>query len=756
MALTQENREIAVYTPLGDDVLLLQSMSGHEQLGRPFQYQLQLLSTKHEIDFKDIVGQNVTVRLNLPTKKKSRFFNGYISRFVQTGFVLSNRKERLAKYSATMVPWLWFLTRTADCHIYQDMTVPDIIKDLLKTKGYSDVEDKLGEQYRKWEYCVQYRETDFNFLSRLMEQEGIYYYFKHDSGKHTLVLADPKTALEPVADYDEIPFSAFDSAGERTESLWDWTVEQVIQPGLYSHTDFDFEKPASSLLAKSKIEREHAMAGFEVYDYPGEYSVVKDGEYYARARIEELQSQHEICFGTSDARGVAVGYTFKVPNHPRADQNREYHVLSAKYKLETDSYESSGQAGQVPTYMCDFSVIESSRPFRAPRVTPKPVVQGPQTAIVAGKQGEEIWIDKYGRIKVQFHWDRYSKADETSSCWVRVAQSWAGKNWGSIFIPRVGQEVIVEFLEGDPDRPIVTGSVYNARSMPPYDLPANATMSTIKSNSSKGGQGFNEIRFEDKKGKEQIFVHGEKNLDVRVKNDTYESIGNERHLVVKKDQLEKVEGDKHSMVTGDRLSKTDGDQGDTIAGSRMAKIDGGDHLTVAGDHNVKASGDVNLDGAKNINQKAGMKVSVTAGTDLHEKAGTSYAVEGGTTVHIKGGMTVVVEGGMQLSLKVGGNFIDINPAGVFIQGTMVMINSGGAAGAGSGSSPTSPAAPEAPDAPKEAKEAADDKAGQTDEPPQPSSYSASAQVMQTAGKDGTPFCEKCEAAKKKMAQGGGP
>jgi len=616
------------------------------------------------------------VRLNLPNKK-TRFFNGFVSRFIQTGFVLSNRKERLARYSATMVPWLWFLTRTADCRIYQDMTVPDIIKDVFKSNGFTDVDDALGGQYGKWEYCVQYRETAFNFVSRLMEQEGIYYYFKHEDGKHTIVLADPKSAKQPITGYEEIPFSAFDAAtASKAETLWDWTIEQAVQPGLYEHTDFDFEKPGTSLKAKSKIERDHAMAAFEVFDYPGEYREVPEGEEYARARIEELQAQQEVCFGTSDARGLAAGFTFKVPNHPRADQNREYLVVSGRCRLQTDPYESSGEAGQVPTYTCDFSVMEATRPFRAPRVTPKPVVQGLQTAIVVGKQGEEIWTDKYGRIKVQFHWDRYGKSDEKSSCWVRVAQVWAGKGWGAVFTPRLGQEVIVEFLEGDPDLPLVTGSVYNGKLMPPYDLPANATISGVKSSSSKGGGGFNEIRFEDKKGDEQIFIHAQKNQDTRVEKDCFEWIGNNRHLIVKTDQIEHVENNRHEIVDADHMEEIGKDRHLEVKGKEAKEVTGSQSLTVGG--------------------------------DVNEVFKANHSEQVTSNYYLKG-MGIVIEGATGVSLKCGSNEISISPGGIsvtssanlFLTGAMTFINSG----PGPAGSPGSAGSAVTPAAPKEAEEA---------------------------------------------------
>jgi type VI secretion system secreted protein VgrG len=749
-APTQKSRFAAIGTPLGADVLLLKTATVTEQLGRLFQIDAHLISSNPAIKFNDLVGQNVTLRVELHDRK-TRYFNGYVSRFVQ-----SRSADGYAHYHATIVPWLWFLTRSADCRIFQEMTVPEIIQKVFRDHGFTDFKESLTASYRKWDYCVQYRETDFNFVSRLMEQEGIYYFFEHENGKHTLVLADSASAHKAYPGFDTILYRPEGQMGSGKGDVTDWSLEMEVQPGTYALNDFNFEKPKSALQTKSNISRTHAGANFEIYDYPGEYTEYGQGESYAKVRIEELQAQHEIAHANSNARGVATGATFKLSEHPRADQNREYLITGASYQIDNGSIESGG-GGDEEFFSCRFTTVEAKTKFRPVRTTPKPLVQGPQTAIIVGPKGEEIYTDKFGRVKVQFHWDRYGKADENSSCWIRVSSEWAGKKWGAIYLPRIGQEVIVEFLEGDPDHPIITGRVYNADAMPPYDLPAQKTKSTLKSNSSKGGQGFNEIRFEDKKGEEQLFVHAEKNEDIRVKNDTMEWIGNDRHLIVKKDQIESVEGDKHLSVKGDRLEKIEGDHGETIKGDRLASVEGGDHVAVKGDQNLKIDGDNSVKVAKNINQEAGMKISVKGGTDIHEKAGMNFAVDAGMAVHIKAGMTVVIEAGVQLSLKVGGNFIDINPAGVFIKGTMVMINTGGAAGSGGGSSPTAPTAPDAPDAPKAPVEADNATSGEKSEPPpapkppKPVKYSSSAKVLKYAAEDGTPFCEKCEEAKKQQA-----
>ena len=593
--LTQKSRPIAVGTPLGDDALIITGMSGSERLGRPFQYELELVSEQPEkVKFEKIVGHNVTVRLALHDQS-TRHFNGYVSRFVHTQW-----DGTVAHYRATVVPWLWFLTRTADCRIFQKMKVPDIIKKVFDDHPTAVFEKSLSGTYREWDYCVQYRETDFNFVSRLMEQEGIYYYFTHDNGKHTLVLADSPAAHNPIAGTSKLPYFAPSQQRRDQEFISQWMVNQEVQPGHYVLNEFDYLKPSTPLQAKTKSNATTVKHTVRSMTIPANTPSHATARITPKLRIHELHSQFQVIQGASDARSIASGSTFKLSGHPMKDQEKEYLLTNVAYQLTSDVLESS--TGQ-DIFSCTFEVIESSEQYRAERITPKPIIQGPQTAMVVGPSGEEIHTDKHGRIKVQFHWDRYGKHDENSSCWIRVAQLWAGKKWGGQTIPRIGHEVMVEFLEGDPDQPIVTGRVYNAEAMPPYKLPAHKTVSTLKSNSSKGGAGFNELRFEDKKGEEQVFFHGEKDLDHRVKNDTREWIGNDRHLIVVNNQTELVKVDKHGQVKGNHLEKVDG------------------------------------------------KVSLEVGAERHTKVGTLDALEAGKEVHIKAGMKVIIDAGMQLTLN---------------------------------------------------------------------------------------------------------
>lgn len=684
MATTQKHRIAAVNSILGEDVLLLGRMTVKEQMSRVFECHLDLFSEKRDIKLADVLGTNMTVRFELPYQQGTRYFNGLVTRFSYEG----THNVRYGFYRAELSPWLWFLTRTSDCRIFQNKTVPDIIKEIFREQGFSDFKDALSGSYREWEYCVQYRETDFNFVSRMMEQEGIYYYFSHENGKHILVLSDNVGSHSEFPKYETVPYFPPDIHAHRErDNLSEWFVDQSVQPGAYVLNDYDFTAPRKSLRAVLNRPKSHALSGFEMYDHPGEYTQLGDGNSYSKIRLEELLAQHEVAVGRGDAAGLAAGYLFSLTGCPREDQNRKYLIVSALHEIESDEYQTltSAPVSDKP-YRGEITAIDAQAQYRAPRVTPKPMVQGPQTAIVVGPAGEEIYTDPYGRVKCQFHWDRYGQANESSSCWIRVSQLWAGKQWGAMNIPRIGQEVIVDFLEGDPDQPIITGRVYNGINMPPYELPAKATTSTLKSNSSKGGAGFNEIRLDDTKGSEQVFVHAERNQDTRVKLDAFEWIGNERHLIVKSHQFEKVEGKKHLTVKGDQNEKVDGAVSLKVGGDQKEEIGGDQHLKVGSRQNIKAGGTISMD----------------AGMDLQQKVGMKHAVDAGMEIHLKAGMTAVIEAGVSLTIKVGGNFININPGGVFIQGTMVMINSSGAAGSGAGCSPQSPSPPTAPDEPKEA------------------------------------------------------
>lgn len=648
MPPTQDRRTMSVTSPLPADTLLFLHMAGSEQLGRLFEYRVQMLSKTADIKIADVLGKNMTLHLDMPNSD-TRYFNGIVTRFASTGSY-----NDFSSYEAIVRPWLWLLTRSSNCCIFQDMSVPDIVSTVCQGKAYGGLpvldSGQLIGTYPKLTYCVQYRESDFNFVCRLLEQAGIYFYFTHTASNHTMVLVDSSSAHADIPGYRSVPFRV--GAGHTDsdfESIYDWTAGGEIQASKYVMNVFDFERASAStsgsLLATGSTSAAFKQPVYEQFDYPGGYTSADAGEALASARIDELQGQSEQISAISSARGLFPGGIFGLSEHPRADQNGKYLVTGAEYEITDTEYRTGSAATEVAPFVCRLSAIGAAHSYRPQRIVPRPCVQGPQTAIVVGKAGEEIWTDQYGRIKVQFHWDRVGKEDEKSSCWVRVAQSWSGKRWGSMFIPRIGMEVVVEFLEGDPDRPLVTGCVYNSDMAPPYNLPANQTRSTIKSNSSKGGVGFNELRFEDKKDREQIFMHAQHNLDAYVKNDMLEWIGNDRHQIVTKNKLEQVDGDQSLLVKGD------------------------------------------------LNQKVQGTTSMDAGMDLEQKAGTKVGIEAGTDLHIKAGMNLVIEAGMSITLKAGGGYIVIGPASVAISGTPILLNSGGSAGSGAGITTKEPVAP---------------------------------------------------------------
>lgn len=681
MARTQETSHISIGTPIQNADILLRSFRSREELGRPFRIDAELLSD-FEIPLEDLLGHNVTIRLTPDVSNDSHmYFNGFVSRLVH-----EEQENGLWVYRARIVPWIWFLSRTADCVIFQNKTVPEIIEQVFRDHGFSNFESALDETYQPREYCVQWKETAFDFVSRLMEEEGIYYYFKHEDGKHTLVLVDSPAAHQPVPEHETIEYKITDEGLSREGVFISaWSVAARVRSGAVVLDDFDFVNPQRGrLLGKGMITRGHAVPDFEVYDYPGQYVTPEDAERYARLRIEALQADYQTAEGDSNVRELAPGFTFELEGHPREDQNRKYLVTHVERHAVDTSYTEDKQ----PLYESEFTVIDAQQPFRLARITPKQLVHGPQTAMVVGPEGNELHTDEHGRVKVMFHWDRLSKGDQDSSCWVRVAQGLAGNKWGMFFLPRIGQEVVVEFLDGDPDRPLITGRVYNGKSPPPYTLPDYASMSTIKTNSTPDGGGFNEIRFEDKKGEEQIFVHGEKNVDVRIKNDAFEWIGNDRHLIVKKDQIEKVENNRNETVANDHIEEIGKDRHLKVKGKEAKAVLGSLSLTVAGDvievfkakHSESVSGDYYLK-ADNIVIEATTNITIkVGGTHIVIESG-GIAIGSDAAVEIEAGATMDLKASAPINIKsdataeIKSSATTVKGDGMLtLKGGMVMIN----------------------------------------------------------------------------------
>lgn len=617
------------------------SLQGTEALSRLFDYRLTLVSEDGEVDFDEVVGRPAVITILGDEESVARYLHAIVVHIEQVA-----HGRRLTTYSLRLAPQAWLLTRRTDCRIFQAMTTPDIIKDVLTKGGIpaDRIEMNVKASYSPREYCVQYRESDFDFVARLMEEDGIFYFFKHSGEGHAMVVADHSTIHKTIDGATTLPYHPSSTGVKREDSVFPFRFRQGVRSGAVVLDDFDFRKPALDLTATEKYSVD---AKLEIYDYPGRFESAADGKRLSKVLLEGLQVQRKFGEGESDCLRFMAGLQFTLDDHPRAALNQEYLLTHLEMWAKQPQVLEEGAGLELASYGNRFTCIPASVPFRAPRQTAKPVVQGVQTAIVVGPPGEEIYPDEFGRVKVQFHWDRIGANNEKSSCWIRVSQLWAGSSWGSMFVPRIGNEVIVDFVDGDPDRPIITGRVYHGTNKPPYKLPDERTKSTIKSNSSKGGGGFNELRFEDKKGNEQVFVHAEKDLDLRVKNDRREYIGNDRHLFVKRDKIQKVERDEHSLVERDQITEITRDMSLKVDGKQMIEVKGTHSMTVTGDAHYAAKG--------------------------------NFSQETGSNYHIKA-QGIVIEGMKELTLKVGGNFVKIDSSGVTIVGTQIKLNSGGSAG----------------------------------------------------------------------------
>lgn len=594
MLFNQASRLAKITSPLGPDVLLLNEMGGGEELGRLFSYELQLNSLDANIDLNQLLGKPMSVGLQLADGGE-RYFHGIVARCSQ-----NIDQGQFASYQVTLRPWLWLLSRTSDCRIFQNLSIPQIIKQVFRDLGFSDFEDALSRPYREWEYCVQFRETSFDFVSRLMEQEGIYYFFRHEQDRHVLVLADAYGAHTTVPGYTSVPYYPKDEQQRERDHMHNWHLAQQVQPGSLELNDYDFQRPSASIDVRSAMPRPHTAGDYPLYDYPGTYVKSEDGEHYARTRIEALQTLHEQVEFSGNARGLGSGHLFSLTGFSRRDQNREYLILAARYYITQERLESGGGAASAQ-FDSSLTCIDAQQSFRPLANTHRPVVKGPQTALVVGPKGEEIWTDQYGRVKVHFYWDRHDQSNENSSCWIRVSQSWAGKNWGSMQIPRIGQEVIVSFLEGDPDRPIITGRVYNAEQTVPYDLPENATQSGMKSRSSKGGSpaNFNEIRMEDKKGLEQLYIHAERNQDIVVEVDESHSVGHDRNKSIGHNETVTIGNNRLRIVKQEDVLSVGQKKTDSISQSYVIEV--GENLRLVCGQSIlelNASGQINLTGVQ--------------------------------------------------------------------------------------------------------------------------------------------------------------
>lgn len=664
MPTTQEGRLLKLTTPLANDFLLIKRLRSHEGLSQLFRFDLELLHEETEegsqptlVDPQRILGQQFVISVEQPDGAK-RFFNGICVDFTQ-----GNRNDRFSKYKAEIVPKVWLLTQVSQSRIFQNLSVPDILRQVL---GGFEFDLEVQGTFEPRNYCVQYRESDWDFISRLMEEEGIYYYFEHTASSHRLVIANTESSHRDCPGKATIPFANdISSLTEWTGRIATWQVGNRIRTGTFTLRDHHFQLPTNTLEGQN-VSR-FTIGGnrdLEVYDYPGEYAkrfdgiasgggeqasslqkVFDDRQRTIDIRQQELDAAYKSSFGTSDCCTLTAGFRFKLKEHPTSYNNRRHVLVRVQTEaVQTPSYISDDDV--LNAYLVNFVSIphedkdgDLHAPFRPLRRTAKPVVRGSQTATVVGPSGEEIFTDKFGRVKVQFHWDRQGRYDATSSCWLRVSASIAGNKWGTMFIPRIGQEVIVDFMEGDPDQPIITGSVYNPETMPHYELPKYKTLTYIKTHTSPyDGKGYNELRFEDKANKEQVFIRSQKRMDVRVRGSLYETCGGSRYEVI---------GYKDENQPGGNLV-----------------------ITVAGEYDLHVKEDtyVGIDGKL----LEGIKGDVTKEYKGKEFTKVSAAAE-------LNARTITLEALQSITLKVGMSFVMVDLTGVTISGPMVKINSGGAA-----------------------------------------------------------------------------
>ncbi|MEJ1157591.1 type VI secretion system Vgr family protein [Prosthecomicrobium sp. N25] len=617
-------------TPKGADKVVFGRMEAREAMSENFEFAIEALS-KDDVDFDELIGKNCCVKYNSYDGIK-RYYNGVLVEAQWTGF-----QHDLFTFRLVLRPWFWLLTHTQDCRFFQEMTAPDIIRQVFSEAGFSDFEMKLSRSYPEMEYCVQYRETHHAFVSRLMEEHGIYYFYRHSEDKHVMVLADGPGAHEPLPgglDREYIPLTnAYVREAEHIQHL---TAERRFRTGKSTLNDYDFQKPGAKLEADGQAAEKYARSKLEIYDYPGRYTERGQGTDFAKVRLDAMQSVDYRRIAAGECASAHPGARLKIKGHARDRENIEYLVIGATHTVTNGTYQALALPDEGPSYYGSYVLVPFSRPYRAPIVTPKPIIHGIQTAKVVGESGEEITVDKYGRIKVQFHWDRKKK----QSCWIRVAEVWSGKQWGAVFHPRHGMEVVVDFLEGDPDRPLCIGTVYNADNMVPYPLPDNKTMNGWKTNSSKGGGGYNEFVYEDKKGSEKIRMHAEKDHEVKVRHAETWNIG------------ETFEIPKGSPSRDTTIEKGD------------------DNLEIKlGDQNVK----IPIGDQKNT---FGLNRSTTIGLTDTTKVGISLSETVGVSHSLNAGVSASVITGVSITLQAGPSSIIMSPAGIQIIAPTILLTGG--------------------------------------------------------------------------------
>ena len=604
---------------------------GREAISQPYRFDLELVCERPDLDLESLLHRPAFLAI----APDGSGIHGLVHQAAQ-----GESGKRLTRYRLMLVPQLAYLAHRTNQRIFQHLSVPQIVAQVLEEQGIQAdaYRFQLGPViYPEREYCVQYDETDLHFIQRLCEEEGIHYHFQHSTAGHVLVFGDDQTVfpkLTATAYQQDSGLVADQPVIKRFGLRLETRTSRVTR------RDYDFEKPRLTMEAAFHSDFQPDL---EDYDYPGRFTERARGKHLSQRALERHRHDYRLAEGDSDQTGLVSGHLLEISDHPRREWNdlwlltevlhegKQPQVLEESITSHVDSSD-----GFVQGYRNRFSATPWDVPFRPLLNHPKAKILGSQTAVVTGPGGEEIHCDEYGRVKVQFHWDRHGQADDKTSCWLRVSSSWAGDRYGGIAIPRVGMEVLVTFLEGDPDQPLVTGCLYHKEHQVPYDLPANKTRTVFKTLSSPGGGGYNELRIEDRKGQEQIYIHAQRDWDENIEHDQKTRIGHERH--------------------------------DTVEANSYSEFRAEEHLTVAGDRKVEVKPDDHL----------------TVGQTQHIKLGTAQLAKTGREIHLKAGQKMVIEAGVELTLKAGGSFIKLDPGGITVSGPLARINAGGAPGKGSG------------------------------------------------------------------------
>src|SRR5688572_4546789 len=632
---TQDGRILRLSTPLGKDFFLIDSIDGNESISNLFSYEIKVRHQEESetgpptvVDPKDILGKTVVVELVQRDGTTKRHFHGIVARFSQ-----GNRDQRwFTSYAMEVKPKLWMLTQSQQSRIFQNKDVKQILEIVLQ--GY-DFQIQTQRTYQPKNYCVQYRESDFDFASRIMEEEGIFYYFTHTADKHEMIIADNSQSHVPCPSKSSIDFVAENTGESVTPVVHRWSLDYQLQTAKIEFRDYHFQLPDKKLEAPRPSVNSNGNQGTELYDWPGGYAkrfdgidkgggeqaanlqkVFQDSVQIAESAVDALDVRYKTYRGISDCASFTGGHKFKIDKLPIKDDNREYALTSLMFGYyQSPDYTSTGNELDRPLqnqFEC-IAVGDAKFPtFRPQHVTPKPTVYGPVTAVVVGPGGKEIHTDKFGRVKVQFHWDRYGKKDQNSSCWIRVSQPWAGKGWGSVATPRIGQEVIVDFLEGDPDQPIITGRVYNGENQPPFGFPAGAVLSGVKSNTHKGS-GFNEISLDDTAGKERVFIHGQYNMDTVVEHDQTSTIHNCRTDRVDVDDSESIGNNQKWDVGVNRDAKIGSNETLTVGANRTKKIGANETITIGSNRDATVGASESLTVALQRTHSVGINETITVG-----------------------------------------------------------------------------------------------------------------------------------------------